>query len=130
MIRSKPKRRLADNVIVMQKGSIVAAGTPLRLKSKFGHGYRLTLNSSGEATGTRPPVNSAFLESFAAGQVIWRIADVEDLGRVVSWADQMEDETQLRHRRHGEGSSNQIEIQAWDISMPTLEDVLLEKQLF
>jgi hypothetical protein len=108
----------------MQKGHIVAAGTPLRLKSKYGKGYRLTLTSAGEPLATKPPVESAVLESSAADQIIWRIEDAGDLSDVVLWADKKEHETGLIR---GSESAN---IQAWGISMPSLEDVLLEKKLF
>jgi ABC-type multidrug transport system ATPase subunit len=113
----------------MQKGEIVAAGTPLRLKAKYGAGYRLTLISSTSPTKTRPPVTSATLESSAAGEIIWRIEDAKDLGNVVRWADEMEQETR-RRRKNGEGKMEDISVQGWEISMPTLEEVLLEKKLF
>src|SRR5579859_5124729 len=92
-------RLLADSVIVMQKGEIVAAGTPLRLKAKYGAGYRLSLTSTSAPENTRPPVESAKFESSAAGEIIWRIEDAGDLGKVVRWADEMEHET----RRRGDG---------------------------
>jgi len=110
----------------MQKGEIVAAGTPLRLKAKYGAGYRLSLTSSSPPETTRPPVDSAKLESSAAGEIIWRIEDAADLGKVVRWADEMEQETRRRVTRKEED----IKVQGWEISMPTLEEVLLEKKLF
>lgn len=142
-------RLLADSIIVMQKGEIVAAGTPLRLKAKYGAGYRLSLSSTSAPEITRPPVESATLESSAAGEVIWRIENAGDLGKVVRWADEMEQETRKRKTRgdgkeqgvfhaqtvnENEGKDTQvtedIRIQGWEISMPTLEEVLLEKKLF
>jgi ABC-type multidrug transport system ATPase subunit len=113
----------------MHKGDIVAAGTPLRLKAKYGAGYRLTLTSSTSPTKTRPPVTSAKLESSAAGEIIWRIEDAKDLGNVVRWADEMEQETR-RKGKSGEGNTEDVKVQGWEISMPTLEEVLLEKKLF
>lgn len=113
----------------MQKGNIVSAGTPLRLKSKYGKGYRLTLTSSQEPL-TKPPVESAILESSAADQIVWRIEDAGDLGNVVRWADGKENESELRRRKAEFSSSQEVHIQAWEISMPSLEDVLLEKKLF
>lgn len=137
----KLTRLLSDSVIVMQKGEIVAAGTPLRLKAKYGAGYRLSLSSTSVPEKTRPPVGSAKLESSAAGEVIWRIEDAGDLGRVVRWADEMEHETRRRGERVGKGverdlsgelveEGGDVRIQGWEISMPTLEEVLLEKKLF
>jgi ABC-type multidrug transport system ATPase subunit len=132
-------RLLADSVIVMQKGEIVAAGTPLRLKAKYGAGYRLSLTSTSVPETTRPPVGSATFESSAAGEIIWRIEDAGDLGRVVRWADEMEHETRRRgggiKTKEGEdegevGKVDDVRIQGWEISMPTLEEVLLEKKLF
>jgi ABC-type multidrug transport system ATPase subunit len=132
-------RLLADSVIVMQKGEIVAAGTPLRLKAKYGAGYRLSLTSTSVPEKTRPPVGSATFESSAAGEIIWRIEDAGDLGRVVRWADEMEHETRRRgggvKSKEGEGEGevgkvDDVRIQGWEISMPTLEEVLLEKKLF
>ena len=131
-------RLLSDSIIVMQKGEIVAAGTPLQLKSKYGAGYRLSLTSTSIPENTRPPVDSAKLESSAAGEIIWRIEYAGDLGKVVRWADEMEYETR---RRGGSRSNNEegkieggkvedVRIQGWEISMPTLEEVLLEKKLF
>ena len=116
----------------MQKGDIVAAGTPLRLKAKYGAGYRLSLTSTTTPESTRPPVQSAKLESSAAGEIIWRIEDAGDLGKVVKWADEMEHETRKRKasKTTEEGKSDDIRIQGWEISMPTLEEVLLEKKLF
>ena len=118
----------------MQKGEIVAAGTPLRLKAKYGAGYRLSLTSTSTSPESiRPPVPSATFESSAAGEVIWRIGDAGDLGRVVRWSDEMDRRnTGLRQRRDGEvnGSNDPESIQGWEISMPTLEEVLLEKKLF
>ena len=114
----------------MQKGNIVSAGTPLRLKSKYGKGYRLTLTSSQEPLTTKPPVESAILESSAADQIVWRIEDAGDLGNVVRWADEKENETELRRRKAEVSSTQEVHIQAWEISMPSLEDVLLEKKLF
>jgi len=113
----------------MQKGEIVAAGTPLRLKAKYGAGYRLSLTSSSAPETTRPPVESAKLESSAAGEHIWRIEDAADLGKVVRWADAMEHETRRRVKLN-EVRDEDIKIQGWEISMPTLEEVLLEKKLF
>ena len=116
----------------MQKGEIVAAGTPLRLKSKYGAGYRLSLSSTSNPENTRPPVDSAKFESSAAGEIIWRIENAGDLGKVVRWADEMEHETRRRggknNNRHNGGEG--IKVQGWEISMPTLEEVLLEKKLF
>jgi ABC-type multidrug transport system ATPase subunit len=113
----------------MQKGEILAAGTPLRLKAKYGAGYRLSLTSSTDPEKTRPPVPSAKLESSAAGEIIWRIEDAADLGKVVRWADEMEHETR-RRRTGGEDKVEDVRVQGWEISMPTLEEVLLEKKLF
>jgi ABC-type multidrug transport system ATPase subunit len=125
-------------VIVMQKGEIVAAGTPLRLKAKYGAGYRLSLTSPSAPEDTRPPVESAKFESSAAGEIIWRIEDAGDLGKVVRWADEMEHESRRGSglkRKEGEserevGKVEDVRIQGWEISMPTLEEVLLEKKLF
>lgn len=123
----------------MQKGEIVAAGTPLRLKAKYGAGYRLSLTSTSAPENTRPPVGSAKFESSAAGEIIWRIEDAGDLGKVVRWADEMEHETRRRgggsKSKEGEyegeiGKVEDVRIQGWEISMPTLEEVLLEKKLF
>jgi len=126
----------------MQKGEIVAAGTPLRLKAKYGAGYRLSLTSTSSPELTRPPVPSAKLESSAAGEIIWRIESAGELGRVVRWADEMEHQTRRRRGRMGgsqdieeedsvqNGSMRSTVIQGWGISMPTLEEVLLEKKLF
>lgn len=122
-------RLLADSVIVMQNGEIVAAGTPLRLKAKYGAGYRLSMSSSSPPEMTRPPVDSAKLESSAAGEVIWRIEDAADLGKVVKWADGLEHETQ-RRTKSDEGKAVELNVYGWEISMPTLEEVLLEKKLF
>ena len=113
----------------MQKGEIVAAGTPLRLKAKYGVGYRLSLTSSSLPESTRPPVDSAKLESTAAGQIIWRIENAADLGKVVRWADEIEYETR-RRLQENERKAEDIKIHRWEISMPTLEEVLLEKKLF
>lgn len=123
-------RLLSDSIIVMQKGEIVAAGTPLRLKAKYGAGYRLSLTSSSPPETTRPPVDSAKLESSAAGEIIWRIEDAADLGKVVRWADEMEHETRRRVTRKDIVKEEDIQVQGWEISMPTLEEVLLEKKLF
>jgi hypothetical protein len=122
----------------MQKGDIVAAGTPLRLKTKYGAGYRLTLTSPSPAPSTRPPVPSARFESAAAGEIIWRIEAAGDLGQVVRWADEMEHRARRRRRSVVEdgdtidetGGGGKADIQGWEISMPTLEEVLLEKKLF
>jgi ABC-type multidrug transport system ATPase subunit len=122
-------RLLADSIIVMQNGEIVAAGTPLRLKSKYGAGYRLSLSSTSPPEKTRPPVDSAKFESSAAGEIIWRIENAVDLGKVVQWADERELETR-RRGRNGEGRVEDVRVQGWEISMPTLEEVLLEKKLF
>jgi ABC-type multidrug transport system ATPase subunit len=116
---------LADNIIVMQRGEIVAAGTPLRLKSKYGAGYRLSLTSTSPVEDTRPPAISAKLESCAAGEVIWRIEDATDLGKVVKWADEMERKCTANTEENGA-----VKITGWEVSMPTLEEVLLEKKLF
>jgi ABC-type multidrug transport system ATPase subunit len=122
---------LSDSVIVMQKGEIVAAGTPLRLKSKYGAGYRLSLASTSSPETTRPPVESAKLESSAAGEIIWRIENAADLGKVVRWADEMEHNTRRRGKmKQTEETEEDIKVQGWEISMPTLEEVLLEKKLF
>jgi ABC-type multidrug transport system ATPase subunit len=129
-------RLLSDSIIVMQKGEIVASGTPLQLKSKYGAGYRLSLTSTSVPESTRPPVDSAKLESSAAGEIIWRIEKAEDLGKVVRWADKMEHETRRRGGNCNEemkidgGKIDNVRVQGWEISMPTLEEVLLEKKLF
>jgi len=118
------------------------------LKAKYGAGYRLSLTSTSAPEITRPPVDSATLESSAAGEFIWRVENAGDLGKVVRWADEMEQETRKRKTR-GDGKeqgvfhaqtvdenevkdteANDIRIQGWEISMPTLEEVLLEKKLF
>lgn len=113
----------------MQKGHIVAAGTPLRLKSKYGKGYRLTLTSLSQPLQTKPPSDSASLESCAAGEIVWRIENVGELGGVVRWAEEMERGSQSQDQSEIT-IDNEAQIQGWEISMPTLEDVLLEKKLF
>ena len=112
----------------MQHGKIVATGTPLGLKSRYGKGYRLTLASSSDGEKLAPPVASAVIESSAAGQTIWRISDPKDIGKAVKWAD----ETENKREGHQAGSEihGEVSIQGWEISMPSLEDVLLEKKLF
>ena len=122
-------RLLSDLIIVMQKGEIVAAGTPLRLKAKYGSGYRVSLKSSSPPETTRPPVDSVKLASTAAGEIIWRIENAADLGNVVRWADKLEYETRLRVKGK-EMKEENVKIEGWEISMPTLEEVLLEKKLF
>ena len=37
---------LGDRIAVMSKGKLQAVGTSLRLKSKFGSGYRLTVTTT------------------------------------------------------------------------------------
>lgn len=106
----------------MQSGKIVASGTSLRLKSELGKGYRLTLTSPSEPNTTKPPVASATLETVKDGQIIWRIENAAELGQVVQWANEME--------KNGKKEEQGIQIRSWEISMPTLEDVLLEKKLF
>jgi ABC-type multidrug transport system ATPase subunit len=118
-------------VIVIQKGQIVAAGTPLRIKSKHGKGYRFTVNSDARPVRTRPPVASARLRSYAPGQVVWSIENAADLNSVVSWADEMEHNTRLRRSKEETGwEEGHVSIQGWEINMPSLEDVLLEEKLF
>jgi hypothetical protein len=116
----------------MQKGRIVAAGTPLHLKGKYGNGYRLTLNSAAPPQCIKPPVNSAVFESSAAGQLVWRIEDASDLGRAVRWADEKERASEDRDIENSvEGKiADDMRIQAWELTTPTLEDVLLERKLF
>src|SRR5579859_5763768 len=113
----------------MQHGKIVASGTPLRLKSKFGNGYRLTLASSSDAQNLTPPAESAVLESCAAGQTIWRLGDPGELGIVVKWADETENRNKRADQADG-GTSGEVSIHGWGISMPSLEDAILEKKLF
>lgn len=136
-INKSNSRLLSDSIIVMQKGEIVAAGTPLQLKSKYGAGYRLSLTSTSIPENTRPPVDSAKLESSAAGEIIWRIENAGDLGKVVRWADEMEHETRRRcchtdieEAKTEGGKVDNVRVQGWEISMPSLEEVLLEKKLF
>jgi|SRR5579859_4421155 len=106
----------------MQKGNILAAGTPFELKAAFGGGFRLTLTTPADPAIVKPPTDSAVLESAAADQVVWRISDANELVDVVRWADSP---------KH---SGNEVEdgamVEGWEISMPTLEDVLLEHKLF
>jgi hypothetical protein len=116
----------------MQKGRIVAAGTPLHLKGKYGNGYRLTLNSVARPQRIKPPVDSAVFESSAAGQLVWRIENASDLGRAVRWADEKErasEDMDTENRAEGEIADDMC-IQAWELTTPTLEDVLLERKLF
>ena len=131
VFRLPDDRLLADSIIVMQKGKIVAAGTPLHLKAKYGYGYRLILNSSADPQSTKPPVNSATFESSAAGQIVWRIEDASDLSRAVRWADQGDTTV---NETIGEIEEQRVQdiapVAAWEITMPTLEDVLLERKLF
>jgi hypothetical protein len=115
----------------MQKGNIVAAGTPLHIKAKLGKGYRFTVTSEERPSRTRPPVTCARLTTSAPGQVVWSIENAADLSHVVSWADEMEQKTEMR-RLTGEIGWEEgfVSIQGWEINMPSLEDVLLEKNLF
>lgn len=116
----------------MQKGEIVAAGTPLHLKAKYGYGYRLILNSLSNMAHIRPPVNSAKFESSTANQIIWRIEDASDLGHAVRWADNrgtVAKETDMEIHEVGE-NKDIGRIEDWELTMPTLEDVLLERKLF
>ena len=115
----------------MQKGQIVAAGTPLRIKSKYGKGYRFTVNSDERPIRTRPPVASARHRSSAPGQVVWSIEDAADLNFVVSWADEMEHNTRVRRsKEETDWEEGHVSIHGWEINMPSLEDVLLEEKLF
>jgi ABC-type multidrug transport system ATPase subunit len=116
----------------MQKGKMVAVGTPLHLKEKYGNGYRLTLNSVAPPQSIKPPVNSAVFESSAAGQLIWRIEDASDLSRAVQWADEKEragEDMDIENRAEGE-ITDDMRVQGWELTTPTLEDVLLERKLF
>jgi len=115
----------------MQKGKIVAGGTPLHLKAKYGYGYRLILNSSADPQSAKPPVDSVTFESSAACQIVWRIEDASDLSHAVRWADEGGAAVkEATGEIEEEGTQNVAPIEAWEITMPTLEDVLLEQKLF
>ena len=123
---------LADNVIVMQKGMIVAAGTPLRLKAKSAAGYRLSITTTAKPEDTRPPCPSATLESSSGGEVAWRISQTDELADAVQWVYEHERPADSVRSRKQEksSSSSDLQIDGWSVGMLSLEDVLLESKLF
>lgn len=73
----------------------------------------------------------ARLRTAVPGQVVWSIEDAADLSHVVSWADEMEQRTEIRKAKGEIGwEEGFVSIQGWEINMPSLEDVLLEEKLF
>lgn len=120
-------RQLADSIIVMKKGKMVAAGTPLHLKAAHGYGSRLVLTSFSDPEHAKPPVDSAVFESRAVGRIVWRIEDASDLDRAVRWAAAAAENAVAEIQE--QGTTRDVSIQSWELTMPTLEDVLLEQNL-
>ena len=59
---------LSDRIAVMSRGRVFASGTPLFLRSHFGHGYNLSLSMGGEG-GHVDQVMEAVHKHVASAQI-------------------------------------------------------------
>jgi len=107
---------LGDNVAIMALGKLRALGTPIRLKNKFGAGYRISIvtnevDSEAVKADIMPRVPGIKLEDDSAGALIFNVpqASLQDLPELVHYLD---------------GKTN-TKIREWGISQTTLEEVFL-----
>jgi len=111
---------LGDRIGVMSHGKLQAIGTSLRLKNRFGKGYRLTMfvkNSQDESKATQwvsanaPPGTS--LASAVEGMLLYQLPKQDDSTTLVNFFQNLE------------GMKSELGISDYSISMTTLEEVFL-----
>lgn len=110
---------LGDVVAVMSKARVQAIGTSLRLKSRFGSGYRITMLLEDESK--RDEVLQ-FVDKFAPGTTLrsqvsgvlkFQISKDIDAGSLVSFLKQLEE------------NKSTLYLKDFSIGLPTLEEVFL-----
>ncbi|KAI8052039.1 P-loop containing nucleoside triphosphate hydrolase protein [Syncephalis plumigaleata] len=107
---------LGDKIAVMAKGKLVAFGTSIHLKNKFGAGYRVSLmcNEKGEDVSHLKEiipriVPTARLHDAAAGSLVYQIPSLTNLTNLI---------------RYVEDNPHNL-VQGWGITQTTLEEVFL-----
>lgn len=106
---------LGDRIGVMSKGTFKALGNSIRLKNKFGSGYRISIVTDQIAFVKKKIaelVPSAVLEDDSAGALIYQfpMASINNIPGFVKWV---------------EDSKGDM-IKNWGISQSTLEEVFLK----
>ncbi|MEM3670891.1 MAG: ABC transporter ATP-binding protein [Thermoprotei archaeon] len=98
---------LADRVAIMNKGKIVAMGTPSELISKFGSGQRLTIRASEDVAASLRAMSGLDVQS-SNGLIEVKLRDWDDVFKVVS---------SIR--------ASNIQFEELDIKKDSLEDVFI-----
>jgi ABC-type multidrug transport system ATPase subunit len=106
---------LGDRIGVMSKGVFKALGNSIKLKNKFGSGYRISIVTDQIEQVKRKItelVPAAVLEDDSAGALIYQfpMASIKDIPAFVKWV---------------EDSKGNM-IKNWGISQSTLEEVFLK----
>jgi ABC-2 type transport system ATP-binding protein len=101
---------LADRIVVIAAGQIVAEGTPATLGGREAAAAAITFTLPTEITARDLPRLAASVDEVNGGQVRLRSADaLADAGRLAAWA-----------------AERQVELPDFQIRRPTLEDIYLE----
>jgi len=112
---------LADKVVVMSRGSVQAIGTVLRLKKRFGQGYKMTM------FGTTKDSLSQYLESSNASQVLGSYqveSNIKD-GVVVLQFPRVEAAQLVPFFSRFESDKDKLGVGDYSLSLSTLEEVFL-----
>ncbi|KAI9595520.1 hypothetical protein BDF19DRAFT_440751 [Syncephalis fuscata] len=107
---------LGDKIAVMAKGKLVAFGTSIHLKNKFGAGYRVSLMCEDQEHATAHLkdiipriVPTARLHDATAGSLVYQIPSLTNLTNLIRY---------VEDNPHGL-------VQGWGITQTTLEEVFL-----
>ncbi|PVZ98997.1 hypothetical protein BB558_004991 [Smittium angustum] len=140
---------LSDRVAVMAHGKIRALGSSIRLKNRFGVGYRFSMIAGNLTTPeyVKATIAQLFpqaeLEDDSAGALIYHFDQEhsETIPEFISWLEQNQDETTsedtptisrggsdsgiVAHAGENSGNKGQSLISTWGMSQTSLEEVFL-----
>lgn len=117
---------LGDRIGVMSKGRMQALGTSLRLKSKFGRGYRLEVMLSPQADRAR--IEETFRPQAPEGTIIQAKSSTSSTGdnhMVLQLPRMNESEVLVRFLAFIESSQSSLGIEDLALSLSTLEEVFI-----
>ncbi|CAG8640339.1 5302_t:CDS:2, partial [Funneliformis mosseae] len=115
---------LGDHICVMAHGSLRAHGNPIRLKRKFGSGYRVSLVTRIEDIARlkrlmKKRIPEAILEDDSAGSLLYELPNsaLPKLPTLINWFEENEEKSY--------GEPDMKLLKAWGISQKSLEEVFL-----
>ena len=115
---------LGDRISIMAHGRLRALGNSIRLKSKFGGGYRVSLVTRTEDSAKLKQlmeniISEATLEDDSAGSLLYELPNsaLPKLPTLIKWLEENDERSVVE--------SDKKLIKAWGISQKTLEEAFL-----